>query len=684
MKTTTASIELLEARIAPAAVFVNSSTATYDDVDGDHVTVKFTKPILTSGVGGNLAAVFTFNAAGYLADLDLTASTSPDGTGVAFTVSKVAGGDGLANVGYINATGHNLGAVAVKGDLGQIDAGTDAAGTDAIKSLTVRSMGRLGTDTQGAGSPSLQSDIKGVLGAFTAASDVQDVLLNVTGTNGSIGPVAIGGSLIGGGAKYAGEISSSGNIGATKIGHDVQGGSGVDSGNISSSGKLASLSVAGSVIGGSNSYSGAIDCDDLGGVKIGHNVEGGSGDYAGLISSSGNLPSVTIGGSLIGGLGGDSGQVYSAGAMGPVQITHDILGGAGYASGYVYSTGTLASASVGGSVIGGGPGNYSGLIQSVGAMGAVKIAHDLRGGSGQNSGVIDSGGTLAAASIGGSLIGGSNEFAGGIYSNADMGAVNIGHDFIGSSINGSDSVNTTGVIQSKGRIASVTIGGSIISGIDKSSGSIVNSTAIQASDDIGALTVKGSIIGHRDTGTGASPVTISARGQHLPLPAGARTDLAIGKITIGGRVEFTNFLAGYNFDFVSGLQASNGDAQVGAVKVGGDWIASNLVAGTKNTASGNQTFGDANDASIGAGNASIFAEDRQHYHHRPGLRHARERERRRPFRLRCPANRCVEDRRKHHRHSDQQCRAGNWRNHRCQRPPHRVRVSLDSKLPPQA
>ena len=49
-------------------------------------------------------------------------------------------------------------------------------------------------------------------------------------------------------------------------------------------------------------------------------------------------------------------------------------------------------------------------------------------------------------------------------------------------------------------------------------------------------------------------------------------------------------------------------AQIGAVKVCGDWIASNLVAGAKNTgAPANTNFGDANDASIGAGSAGIIA-----------------------------------------------------------------------------
>jgi len=97
-----------------------------------------------------------------------------------------------------------------------------------------------------------------------------------------------------------------------------------------------------------------------------------------------------------------------------------------------------------------------------------------------------------------------------------------------------------------------------------------------------------------------SPVLITARGQETPT---AGVDLAIGKIHIGGAVDFTNILAGYTTD----LTAVNGDAQIGKVKVGGDWAASNLVAGVMNGASGNKVFGDGNDASIGAGRAYITA-----------------------------------------------------------------------------
>src|SRR5262249_8819468 len=142
-----------------------------------------------------------------------------DGAGLTVTVAKVTDGDGLANIGYINSTGHDLGVVTVKGDLGQIDAGSSSATVPAIKSLTVNSLGRLGTDAQAPGGD-LESDITGALGALTVKHDLSTAFVNVLGVNGKIGPVSIGGSLIGGRLDNSGQIHSFGDIGVVKIGHD--------------------------------------------------------------------------------------------------------------------------------------------------------------------------------------------------------------------------------------------------------------------------------------------------------------------------------------------------------------------------------------------------------------------------------------------------------------------------------
>ncbi len=131
------SIEILESRIAPAMVtlhIVNPRTATYTDVDGDHVTVKVSVGNLTAGLFTGVAGA----KGDQLQLLDLSAGGF-DKANLTFSVVKVAVGDALANIGYINSTGHVLGAVTVAGDLGQIDAGSNSATVPAIKSLAVSS-----------------------------------------------------------------------------------------------------------------------------------------------------------------------------------------------------------------------------------------------------------------------------------------------------------------------------------------------------------------------------------------------------------------------------------------------------------------------------------------------------------------------------------------------------------------
>jgi hypothetical protein len=67
-------------------------------------------------------------------------------------------------------------------------------------------------------------------------------------------------------------------------------------------------------------------------------------------------------------------------------------------------------------------------------------------------------------------------------------------------------------------------------------------------------------------------VVITAHGQAAPT---ATTDVAIKSLTVGGRVEFTDILAGYS----KNLAGTNADAQIGAIKIGGDWRASYVIAG---------------------------------------------------------------------------------------------------------
>src|SRR5262245_20232544 len=143
-------VERLEGREVPATL-VSPTTVTYQDIDGDNVAVTLSKPLLKAG---NVNAVFTFNVDGVFSsnlakqqlwNIDLN-SLGGAAVGTAITVtatrSLVTGGNGLANVGRINATGIDLGAVVVDGDLGRIEAGDATPTTSSLTSLFVQSMGR--------------------------------------------------------------------------------------------------------------------------------------------------------------------------------------------------------------------------------------------------------------------------------------------------------------------------------------------------------------------------------------------------------------------------------------------------------------------------------------------------------------------------------------------------------------
>jgi hypothetical protein len=132
----------------------------------------------------------------------------------------------------------------------------------------------------------------------------------------------------------------------------------------------------------------------------------------------------------------------------------------------------------------------------------------------------------------------------------------------------------------------------VIAGQNTGSGKLTNSGAIRATYDIGAVTV-GSLVGNSK-----NPVFISARGQNpSTLSPGSTTDVAIAQITVTGSVSFTDILAGYN---PSG-KGVNAAAQIGPVSVGGNWTASNLVAGAAPGPDGQ--FGTADDVVLGSTDA---------------------------------------------------------------------------------
>ena len=350
------SVEPLEPRLVPASVL------TYTDLDGDRVTVRSST--------GDLAGKGTLRAdatGATLVDLDLT-DPSFQGCDITTTVVRAPTGDGLVNIGRINATGRDLGIITVSGDLGGINCGDADTTTTALKTLRVGSIGRFGPDTQ-VGTGDLDSHVNGRLGVLTVRGDFVGAFIQVAG---SLGRLTIGGSLIGGPEANSGRVQVGGATGSLAIGGTLDGGSGDNSGSVESSGPM-------------------------GPVSVGRNVEAGSGSNSGLIRSFATLASLSVSGSVVGG------GVLADGDMGPVRVGRDVAGGV------IGCGGTLAGATVGGSVLG-TDAMIRGILFSFGDMGPVKIGGDLVGGNGNETGKIVSGGNLASVTIGGTLHGGDGQY----------------------------------------------------------------------------------------------------------------------------------------------------------------------------------------------------------------------------------------------------------------------------------
>jgi len=676
-------LEPLEGREVPATL-VSPTTVTYQDIDGDNVTVKLSKPLLTAG---NVNTVFTFNVDGVFSSnlakqqlwkFDLT-SLGGAAAGTAITVtatrSPVNGGNGLANVGRINASGIDLGAVVVDGDLGKIDAGDATASTPGLASLTVHSMGRLGTTTQAPGGD-LDSTLTGKLGALSVKSDITDANISVSGgavgsigrvfvggnvasgfifAAGSVGPTVVNGDIVGGTSVFSASIRANGHITSVAIGGSMRGGTGASSGVVVALGDLGPVTIKGALVGGTGNGSGRIYSNgsiasakvgsviggdgassgriygavNTGAVVVRGNVVGGEGGFSGTIKSGGRLASLVINGSLTGGLGQESGRVETASDLGPIAIRGDVAGGDGKDSGSIQSAGKLAGLTIGGSLLG-GFGNESGQVDIKGNAGPVAIKGSVIGGNDQglafqadNSGQILAQGSLRSLFIGGSVIGGR---ANGVYGASSSGAIfvfkQVGPITIGGDLAGTDAV-ASGMIQ-VGGLAGITVGGSLLGtsanlsarvfsegnlGFVKIGGNVQGGLGYQSAridadgGSIGAITIGGSI----STLGGSLAASIDAkedigpilvRGSIVGTVISAAGVIAIDgddcgsiqSLTVFGSVENALILAGYS------LGPTNADARIGAVLVGGDWVASDLVAGVD--AGADNKFGTIDDVLI--------------------------------------------------------------------------------------
>lgn len=613
------SLEPLESRIAPAAVLPTISAdghrATWTDVDGDKVTLVITKGTLEAD-GSNFDMEAGPNQGAILQKLDLSASEFK-GTAVTITAvrDKVAGGNNAVDIGFLDAHDNSLGAVKINGDLAKIVAGLPSPTAKlpkAVASLSVFSLGQYGALNLDATELGLlTSEITGKMGAVKVRGSVTGVSFSVVGgTFAGIDALTIGGSLIGTAESQSGSFTTTGGIKTVTIKGNFLGGEGQQSGTIEADGKIGTVSILGSIIGGhsgteSNDRSGFLHSDTgFGTITIKGNVSGGTQQSSGVISTSGNVTALTVTGSVQGGKAGTlNGAIEIGGSVGMLRIGGDIAGGDSEQSGYVKIGGTAASVSLGGSVKGGTAFNSGVLSFGTDALDSVAlltIGRDIRGSSGENSGVVESTGPILSATVKGSLLGGSGDSSGAIRSEGFIKLLTVSGSLIGGdlAVDATQDLVESGYVEAA-RIGAFTLGGSIVTGTNyNATFDLVNSAAIRSANDINTLTIKGSIEGNTD-----ALALITARGQAV-LVQDALTDIAINKLTVGGRVSHANILAGYDLNDDITAADANPNAQIVAVTVGNDWIASNLLSGIKLSAN----LGDGNDAlASGVDNPDIDA-----------------------------------------------------------------------------
>lgn len=241
-----------EATILDDDVPVEKATSVvFRDVDGDQVTISLTGAKLQAGD-------ITFASDGSIAEIDLTrfapggpnAALKPLNLTIGVKTPKGGPGDGLVQIGLLNATGVDLGTVKVFGNVERILGGDDDLTRAALKSLTIS--GSLGPLLPG--EEAAATELIGNVGTFTVKGGVRNASIEITGAAGTI---KIGGDLLG---EVGMDMAAVQEFMAT--GQVPRVGGGLPFGAVVA-GSMKSFSVGGSLQGGAVTSSG-----DVGNVKV--------------------------------------------------------------------------------------------------------------------------------------------------------------------------------------------------------------------------------------------------------------------------------------------------------------------------------------------------------------------------------------------------------------------------------
>lgn len=220
-------------------VTLDSKTARFTDVDGDRITLTTSRGTFEPSDFKILAVPGAVVGGGQFAELDVSRNEihRNEFAGAAITIiarPTALGGDGKVNLGYLNATGVDLGRFSLEGDLGRVDAGDRNLASPAIRGLRVHSVGAEGITTQDPATASLNSIFQGDLKKLRVT---ESVLGGVTlAVGGRIGVAVIGGNL---------DQSSITALGASKKGQTVAIESLTIGGDVAASRILAGYNPAG-------------------------------------------------------------------------------------------------------------------------------------------------------------------------------------------------------------------------------------------------------------------------------------------------------------------------------------------------------------------------------------------------------------------------------------------------------
>ncbi len=361
-------------------------TATFTDVDGDLVTVKTTAGTFDTT---NFRVFLEFGAVtvgGRFSMLDLS-DEEFDGANITITAKRsvTLGGDGLVNLGFLDATGVDLGVFSLKGDLGRVKLG-DGTGASAT-SFTVSSMGVYGMSTQWGASNSTVSHVTGELPLLTISGDVAGITLNAS----SLGTAKITGNVEGATFQIAGALT------ALTVNGDV-----LDT-------TLIIDEEVGSIVPGATPGTYKV----LGGIKINGDVEDST------LEVGGNVSTLSIDGTVRDCYlkSNGFGSIATGATTGSVKINGGISITGSLLNSYIRTNGDLAKLGVGRRLDG----------STVSARGTDAPADDV---AAQTIGAITVGGRVSHSSI----LAGYDTEGSAVNANVHIGKVKVGTHWIASNL----------------------------------------------------------------------------------------------------------------------------------------------------------------------------------------------------------------------------------------------------------